>query len=281
MTERVSSDPSRNVCRRPEDDEASQVAKDKPAPAPACRDRLVSAPPPDWDRVPNSCDENAAMAARNAASAGMCGGGPKGAPVSSRGTAPVKSEAPPPPPPAPSPAPAPKSAGASTNAARTSERDAGPYAAAGQTHDGKSVFAGAALSKGKLGHGFEEEKLSVSVQVGAQTEAQVTGQRLSYSSKHVSGSIEGGTANAHVGVQNSDGSVGINLGATATLLGGEVTVNDGRTSKTFGMSAGVGAEGHVGVRDADKDGQPEICFRVAADVVIVGGCVEIPIVIRP
>lgn len=284
MTERVSSDASRHVCRRPEDDDASQVANDKPAPAPACRDRLVSAPPPDWDRVPNSCDENAAMAARNATSAGMCGGGPKGAPVTSSGTAPVKSEAPPPPPaPAAPPASPTKSAGASTNAARTNERDAkdGPYVAAGWTHDGKSVFVGAAATKGKTGDGGEVEKLSASVQVGRQSEAQVTGVRHSYGNGSISASNEAGTANAHYGTENSDGSRGLNVGATLNAGAAEVTITHSGSSATVGVSEGIGAESHVGIRDADKDGAPEVCVRVGALFFTVGACFESPIVIRP
>lgn len=251
MTERVSSDASRNVCRRPEDDEASQVSNEKPAPAPVSRDRLVSAPPPDWDRVPNSCEENAAMAAKNATPIG---------------------------PPLP-----PKGAGASTNAARTTERDAGmgPYAAAGRTHDGHNAFVAVAAVKGKTSAGNEVEAVSISGQVGRQNEIQVAALRLGSTAENGSGAFELGTANAHVGIENSDGSVGLNVGASATIKSAEMTIKHEGSSATLGLSHGVGAEAHVGVRDDDRDGQPEICLRFAAGFAIAGACYEIPLFIRP
>ena len=62
MSEGISSDPSRDVCRRPEDDEPEAIPTNDTPPAPACRDRLVSMPPVDWDKIPTSCDANAADA---------------------------------------------------------------------------------------------------------------------------------------------------------------------------------------------------------------------------
>lgn len=250
MTERVSSDASRNVCRRPEDEQTTEVSKERPPLAPACRDRLVSSAPPDWESLPNRCDENAAMAAQNATIG----------------------------PPLP-----PKGAGASTNAARTSERDVkdGAYAAAGRTHDGKSVFVAGAVTKGKMGDGTDLETLSVSVQVGQQSEAQATMMRVGYAGKNVSGSSEHATLNAHYGTENSDGSRGLNIGASATVAAAEITITDSGSSRTIGVSEGIGAESHVGVRDADKDGRPELCVRVGALFFTAGACFESPIVIRP
>lgn len=246
MTERISSDASRNVCRRPEDEASEQVSTDKPGPT--CKEPLVSRPPPDWDAIPNHADDNAALAAQNA---------PIGPP------------------------PPPKGAGASTNAARTSERDFGPYATAGRTHDGNNVFAGAAVAKGKLGGGFEGEKYSASIQAGLQNEVQVTGARITYAGQNVSVTVESATANVHAGIENSDGSRGLNAGAGATLGSAEMTVKHEGSSATVGISKGIGAEAHVGVRDEDADGRPELCVRVAAGIVIAGACFEAPIVIRP
>lgn len=281
MTERISSDPSRNVCRRPEDDESAEIPRE--APAPTCRDRLVSAQPIDSDRIPTSCDANAADAARNASSGGgMCGGRWPGTPVTSLGSVPEpRSDAPPVKQDAPS-VPA-RTAGASGNAARTAERDfsKGPYAAAGRTHDGGSVFAGAAALKGRTEEGIEAEALSVSVQVGAQNEIQGTVARLGYSGEYGSGSIEVLTASVHLGIDNSDGSYGVNIGATASLMSGDVTTKHSGDSITAGLAAGKGGEAHVGIRDDDKDGKPEICLRVAWGVEIGGGCIELPMVIRP
>lgn len=296
MTERVSCGPSRNVSRREEEEEerskeasssgappqvASQARlNDKPAPT--CRDRQVSQPPIDWDSVPSMCDANAVEAARNAIAGGMSGGTRAGVPMTSPGKAPEQNASTSPPP-SPPPKPPVKTAGASTNAARTTERDflKGPYAAAGITHDGGSLFAGAAALKGRTTEGIEAEALGVSVQVGRQTEAQSTVARLGYSSKHVSGSVEALTANAHFGFDNSDGSVGVNIGAGATLASAEITAKHSGWSITRGISAGPGGEAHIGLRDDDKDGRPELCVRVGWAFVIAGSCVESPIILKP
>ncbi|MBX3200201.1 MAG: hypothetical protein KF894_18845 [Labilithrix sp.] len=286
MTERISSDPSRNACRRPEDEPSEALPKESPAPT--CRDRLVSAPPVDWDKVPTSCDANAADAARNAGQGegGTCGGWP-GAPMTGRGSTPApRSEAPP-----AKAAPAkkdaratpPRTAGASGNGARTAERDflKGAYAAEGYTHDRGSVFAGAAALKGHMEDGVDAEELSVSVQVGEQNEAQATLARLGHSNEHGSSSVDALTANAHIGLDNSDGSHGVNAGASASWVTAEATMKRSGWSVTGGVAAGIGAEAHVGVRDDDKDGKPEICVRGALSVAIVGACIELPVVIRP
>lgn len=282
MTERISSDPSRSVCRRPEDEQPEALPRETPAPT--CRDRLVSAAPIDWDKVPSSCDANAADAARNASQGGgMCGGRSPGAAVSSPGTAPAPRSDANPPPKTKAPASPPRTAGASGNAARTSERDfrKGPYAAEGRTHDGGSAFAGVAGLKGRTEEGIEGEALSVSIQAGEQNEVQGTFARLGYSGAHGAGSLEALTASAHVGVDNADGSHGVNAGASAALASGEITLKHSGWSATGGLAAGIGAEAHVGVRDDDKDGKPEICFRVAFNIGIAGACIEMPVVIKP
>lgn len=238
MADRISNDAPRNACRRPEDDQADQVMSK--AEDPVCRDGLVSAAPPDWDRIPNTCDANAAAAAKNAIPAGP----------------------------------------ASSNAGRTAERAAGPYAEAGKTKDGLSVFAGAAAIKGTK-NGVQVEVASVSAQVGAEKEVQVAMLRLGASKAGSSVSGEAFTASAHVGIHNSDGSVGLHVGATATVVAVEATGAKSGSSSTMGLSAGRGAEAHVGVRDIDGDHKPEVCFRVAMGPVIVGKCLEIPVVIKP
>ena len=286
MSERISSQPSRNVCRGPEDDQPEAIPH--ATPAPACRERLVSAPPIDWDKVPTSCDANAADAARNASqSGGTCGGRWPGAAVSGLGSAPAqRSEGPSAKPEAPTPAPplgAVHTAGASGNAARTSERDfkQGAYAAEGSTHDRGSAFAGAAVLKGRTDEGIEGEALSVSIQGGEQNEVQGTFARLGYSGEHGAGSVEAFTANAHIGLDNPDGSYGVNAGAAAAAASGEITIKHSGWSATGGLTAGIGAEGHLGIRDDDKDGKPEICARVAFGIGIGGLCIEMPVVIRP
>jgi hypothetical protein len=282
MTERISSDPSRNVCRRPEDEQPEAIPRETPAPP--YRDRLVSAPPIDWDKVSSSCDANAADAARNASQGGgMCGGRWPGAAVSSPGAASEPRSDASPPSKTKAPAPPPVTAGASGNAARTSERDfrKGPYAAEGYTHDGGSAFAGVAGLKGRTEEGLEGEALSVSIQAGEQNELQGTFARLGYSGAHGAGSVEALTASVHVGIDNSDGSHGVNAGAAVALASSEITLKHSGWSATGGLAAGIGAEGHVGIRDDDKDGKPELCGRVALGIGIGGACIEMPVVIRP
>ena len=173
--------------------------------------------------------------------------------------------------------------GGFSNAARTTERDVtkGPYVQAGWTHDGGSAFVGVALAKGQLLRGMEEEVASASVQVGRQNEAQVGFVRAGVQGAAASLSGEGLTAAAHAGVDNADGSVGLNVGATASWASVEATVKHAGSSVTLGASAGGGLEGHVGVRDDDKDGRVELCGRLAAGPVILGACVEMPWTVRP
>jgi hypothetical protein len=45
---------------------------------------------------------------------------------------------------------------------------------------------------------------------------------------------------------------------------------------TGGLSVGVGAELGVGVRDFDKDSNPELCARVSVLFFTLGACVENP-----
>ncbi len=209
----------------------------------------------------------------------MCGGRWPGTAVSSRGSAPdPRSDAPP----AKTDAPvAPSRTGASGNAARTSERSLRPYASEGRTHDGGSAFAGVAALKGRTEEGIEFEALSVSIQGGEQNELQGTFARLGYSSEHVAVSVEALTANAHIGIDNSDGSHGVNAGASAAVASGEGTIKYSGWSATAGLTVGIGAEAHLGVRDDDKDGKPEICGRVAFGIGIGGLCIEMPVVIKP
>lgn len=163
------------------------------------------------------------------------------------------------------------------SATRTSEATlGGPYAAAGYAKGGDAVYAGAAAIKGRDPSGVEIEVVSVSVQVGAQNEAQATGLRLGFSSAKGAASIEAATANAHAGFANPDGSVGLNGGAQAALIYGEGTLSGAANSVTAGVGIGVGAEVSVGVRDKDHDGNPEFCFRLAFGIGMGGACVEIP-----
>lgn len=247
MTERISSSSSDRVCRSPEDERSEEVDNDTLASTSMSRDPLMSAKPLDWESLPTTCDANAADIARSIRDGSAT-----------------------------------KSAGASGNAARTSERNltAGSYASAGRTHDGGSAYAGVAALKGRTDEGIEGEALGASVQIGYQNELQATFARLGYSSTNVSGTAEALTANAHLGTDNADGSIGLNAGAVAALASGEATIKHSGWSITAGLAAGIGLEAHFGVRDDDHDGNPEFCGRLAVGVGIGGACIELPLIIR-
>lgn len=167
---------------------------------------------------------------------------------------------------------------ANNNAQRTAERNGIiPYADADVTASGDSVFAGAAMLKGRDPKSDGEvEVLSVSGQVGAQTELQVGFQRVSGARGALSGGVEIFTARANIGIHNDDGSTGFNIGAGATAVGFEGTVG-GASRLTYGVAAGMGAGVSVGVRDVDRDGNGELCARVSIGPVTVGACLENPL----
>jgi hypothetical protein len=178
------------------------------------------------------------------------------------------------------PPPPPKAAvpQATNNATRTSERDlaSGPYASAGYAAGGHAVFAGAALVKGRDASGLELEATTVSVQVGAQSEAQGAVVRASVSGAHGAIGSDLGSASAHAGIHNADGSTGLNAGAGAVAIAGEATLSGKANSITIGAGYGVGGEASIGVRDKDGNGEPEVCFRVGLKFATVGACVELP-----
>jgi len=176
------------------------------------------------------------------------------------------------------PAPPHHAPAATNNATRTSERkleDVG-YADAGYSFGGQAFYAGAAIVKGRDASGLELEAMSVSAQVGAQSEAQVGVVRAGFAGSHGAISAEAATANAHVGIHNADGSTGLNAGAGAVAGAAEITVSGKANSVTVGVGEGIGAEGSIGVRDKDGNGQPEICFRIGAKLATVGACIELP-----
>lgn len=187
------------------------------------------------------------------------------------------SSVPPPPSALPPSSPTPPGPAANNNAQRTDERrGVAPYLSAGRTAAGDSVFAGAALVKGRDPSGAAVEVLSASAQLGAQTELQVGLQRVAGAHGVLTGSVETFTLRANVGIHNDDGSVGLNIGAGVTAVGFEGTAGDAN-SVTYGVGAGVGAGASVGARDVDSDGKAELCARLSFGPVTVGACVENPL----
>jgi hypothetical protein len=196
--------------------------------------------------------------------------------TSASGVPMLVSSVPPPPSALPPTSPTPPASGANNNAQRTDERlGVAPYLSAGRTTAGDSLYAGAALLKGRDRSGAAVEVLTASAQVGAQTEVQVGLQRVAGTRGALTGSVETFTLRANVGTHNDDGSVGLNIGASATAVGFEGTVGTA-SSVTYGVGAGVGAGASVGVRDVDRDGSTELCARLSLGPVTVGACLEDP-----
>lgn len=186
------------------------------------------------------------------------------------------SSVPPPPSVLPPTSAAPPGPAANNNAQRTDERSGvAPYLSAGSTTAGDSVYVGAALIKGRES-GAGIEVLSASIQVGAQTEVQVGFQRMAGTRGTLTGSVETFALRGNVGTHNDDGSVGLNIGASATAVGFEGTAG-GASSVTYGVGAGVGAGVSVGARDVDRDGKTELCARLSLGPVTAGVCLENPL----
>lgn len=79
-----------------------------------------------------------------------------------------------------------------------------------------------------------------------------------------------------VGVDNRDGSCGLNAGGSVSLVGAELTAEYSGNSLTLGGSLGQAAAGSIGLRDADGDGRPELCIRLEGGPGIFGACIESP-----
>jgi hypothetical protein len=166
---------------------------------------------------------------------------------------------------------------ANNNAQRTSERHGiAPYADAGITGAGDSVYASAALVKGRdPKSGLEAEVLSVSAQVGAQTELQAGLVRLGTSNARGSATIEAFTARVSAGIHNDDGSTGLNFAVQEVAVGDEATFGT-VNSLTLGASAGAGLAASAGKRDLDNDGHAEYCIRGSYLEFTGGLCIETP-----
>jgi hypothetical protein len=93
---------------------------------------------------------------------------------------------------------------------------------------------------------------------------------------HLAGGVDVLSANAHLGSQNDDRSQGENVGAVATGVGVEGTIEYSGWSLTAGVSASVGASVSSGEgRDLDGDGKPERCFKVSFGPFTLGECDEL------
>ena len=152
----------------------------------------------------------------------------------------------------------------------------GPHADAHQQPD--DLYAGAFAIKGRdRESGLELEVFSASVHDGhLQGDTQVAMARLGISSDdgHFNTRVDALTLKAHLGTQNADGSVGLNAGIGATVIGIEGTATLGPVSATLGVSASATLAGSVGVRDGDHDGKSELCARAEFGPWTLGACME-------
>jgi len=83
-------------------------------------------------------------------------------------------------------------------------------------------------------------------------------------------------ANAHLGSLNSDGSRGENIGAAASLFGGELNIDYNGWSLTLGVAASLGGSISSGEgRDLDADGVQERCFAMSLGPFTLGECDEL------
>ena len=93
---------------------------------------------------------------------------------------------------------------------------------------------------------------------------------------HLTSGLDVLNATAHLGSQNGDGSQGENVGAVATGVGIDATVEYGGWSLTVGLSASLGASVSSGDgRDLDGDGKAERCFSASFGPLTLGECDEL------
>jgi hypothetical protein len=152
----------------------------------------------------------------------------------------------------------------------------GPSAAGG-SHRDAAVVLKAQVDTGPL-QGSGDEVLSASRQFGTDTDLQVTVARQTEAISHAGYGLrlngEVGAVRANLGEHNDDGSEGLDAGLVADLAGAELTVFTPAWSLTGGVSISAGVSGHIGWRDADHDGKPELCAKISIPEFTVGACVE-------
>ena len=155
---------------------------------------------------------------------------------------------------------------------------ASPYAhASGTSERGRRILAAGLGKLRDAKSGVEVELSNASVELNPQQlKSQLTVNKVGISSDdgNHSISVKSLSIEGHYGVHNADGSTGFNIGRTVDLLSVEAKTERGGNSLSFGVSAGFGASGSVGLRDKDKDGLTEVCGHVAVGPISVGACVE-------
>lgn len=155
----------------------------------------------------------------------------------------------------------------------------GFYPDVGITSGGAPSVTGAATKTDDPDTRIDTELFTVSARFGAQNDVRAGLERLDFKAGpadgwHWSGTVEMASARVHAGIHNDDGTEGANLGAGATLVGGEVTLAHGPWSLTAGAAISYGAAFSSGESDVDGDGALERCFKGSVGVATLGFCTE-------
>lgn len=158
------------------------------------------------------------------------------------------------------------------------EEKLGPHLSSGAT-DHYSVAVKGGLTGGRDPKtGVTARVVDGSLEVGLQNTADIELAGVGWSNEDGTKNVHLDTiaGNAHAGFFNDDGSVGVNVGASFTIIGVEGTfVHDG-WGGTLGVAAGFGPEFHAGVHDSDGDGAGELSIKVGLKIVTLGINVEWP-----
>jgi hypothetical protein len=125
--------------------------------------------------------------------------------------------------------------------------------------------------------GIDLDVLSASARLGPQgTGAELVVERVGVTAGRAQIVGELLAADVELGTRNPDGSRGVGIGAGVVLGGVEATFQLGHDSSlSIGASVGLGLHLSVGFRDADHDGKPALCARIA-EFFALAGCIEIP-----
>jgi hypothetical protein len=125
--------------------------------------------------------------------------------------------------------------------------------------DGTQLQLGATSSRSAAGGQLDERVAVVDATVPLSKSQAVNAQALA--------------AKVYGGVDNADGSKGLNVGAGASVASIEWKYQSGSDSMSVGVDVGLSAGFSAGIRDSDGDGVPETCVSVDASV-SVAMCVE-------
>ncbi len=170
-----------------------------------------------------------------------------------------------------------------TTPAARAANPAAPVARASVSQD--QIDLKVAAVDGHFGDGVDVSVMSTSFEEKdwqLTTESKLFGAQLTWAGGHATTSADTFSAKVNYGIHNPDGSVGLNFGASASVVGVETTFSHSGWSLTVGASEGIGPDMSVGVRDQDRDGRGELCGRISIRALTLGACLEVlPALVEP